>query len=102
LENLGEYAFGGNPVIADAASVLPISQPSENHFYHIHNERTDDSSLTYTVELCTNLVSNGWKTNGVEFVGEAGFSNGWKTVTNRVPTLGKERQFIRLEVEADS
>ena len=66
--------------------------------------------LTYTVEQTTNLVSSDWKTNGLEFVGAAGFSNGWtrdavergrlqggngtewngKSVTNQIPTLGPE------------
>ena len=101
LDNLTEYALGGNPTNADAASVLPLFQPLENYFHYIHNERTDDTSLTYTVELTTNLVSNGWNTNGVDWVGEAAFSNVWKTVTNQIPTLGKEQQFIRLKIEKD-
>ena len=101
INNLLEYALGGNPTQDDAASVRPLFQPLENYFYHIHNERTDDSSLTYTVQLSTNLVSNIWKTNGVEFIGDAAFSNAWKTVTNQIPTLGKEHQFIRLEIEME-
>ena len=111
MANLVEYALGGNPTNADAASVLPIFQPRvapesgegelENYFHYIHNERTDDTSLTYTVVQTTNLVSNGWETNGVEFVGEAVFFNSWKVVTNKVPTLGKDQQFIRLEIEKD-
>jgi hypothetical protein len=95
-----------NPTNADAAAVLPVFHPLENHFYHIHNERTDDTSLTYTVELTTNLVaaggginSNGWKTNGVEWVGDAAFSNVWKTVTNRTDV--GDTEFIRLKVEKD-
>ena len=45
--------------------------------------------------------SNGWNTNGLEFVGAAGFSNVWEVVTNKVSTLGKDRQFIRLKIEKD-
>ena len=101
LDNLAEYALGGNPRTADAASVLPVFQSLENQFHYIHNERTDDTSLTYTVEQTTNLVSSPWNTNGVEYVGEAAFSNHWKTVTNQIPTLGKEQQFIRLKVEQE-
>jgi len=101
LDNLMEYALGGIPTNAEAASIAPVFQPLENYFFHVHNERTDDSNLTYTVELSTNLVSNGWKTNGLEFVGAAGFSNVWNVVTHKVPTLGKDQQFIRLKIEKD-
>jgi hypothetical protein len=99
LDNLMEYALGGNPTNDDAANVLPVFQILENGFYYAHNERTDDPSLIYTVELSTNLVSNVWKTNGLEFVGSADFSNVWETVTNRTD-IG-EREFIRLKVEEE-
>ena len=99
LNNLSEYALGGNPTNADAAVVLPRFQTSETHFYYIHNERTDDPALKYTIEFCSSLVSNDWKTNGVEFVGLADFSNDWKTVTNRIPMLSEDQQFLRLKIE---
>jgi len=101
LENLVEYALGGNPTTNDAAAVLPVFQLLENSLVYVHNERTDDTSLKYTVLVCTNLVSDSWKTNGVEFVDAAGFSNVWKTVTNRVSTIGKSQQFIRLKIEQE-
>ena len=64
--------------------MLPVFQSLENHFYYVHNERTDDTNLTYTIQLITNLVSNVWN-----------------VVTNKVPTLGKDQQFIRLKIEKD-
>ncbi len=99
LNNLAEYALGGNPTSNDAASIVPIFQALGDHFYYIHNERTDDPNLRYTVQLSTNLVSNDWNTNGVEWVGEAAFSNVWKSVTNRTD-VGK-REFIRLHIEME-
>jgi len=99
VSNLGEYALGGNPLVDDAASILPVFRFLDDYFYHIHNERTDDPHLTYSVEVSANLVSNVWKTNSIEFIGSANFSNVWKTVTNRIPTLGKDRQFVRLQVK---
>ena len=33
--------------------------------------------------------------------GAAGSSNVWNVVTNKVPTLGKDQQFIRLKIEKD-
>jgi hypothetical protein len=101
VENLMEYALGGKPTINDAGAVLPSFQLLENDLFHVHNERTDDSNLTYTVELSTNLLFNDWNTNGLGFVGAAGFSNVWKVVTNKVSILGKDQQFIRLKIEMD-
>jgi hypothetical protein len=98
LDNLMEYALGGNPTNSDASAVLPVFQTLGNYFYHIHNERTDDIDLTYTVELTTDLVSDGWSTNDLEFVGEAAFSNVWKMVTNRTDLI-ENAEFIQLKVE---
>lgn len=98
INNLMEYALGGNPIVNDADTVLPDFQLFENYFYYVHNELTNDTNLTYTVLLSTNLLSNVWKTNGVEFVGEAGFSNVWKTVTNRIAIVNSWG-FIKLNVE---
>jgi hypothetical protein len=101
LDNLMEYALGGNPTNDDAAAVSPgfylAAEDGTNWFHHVHNERTDETNLTYTVQLNTNLVSNDWKTNGVDFIGEAAFSNHWKTVTNRIEATPDAR-FIKLEV----
>ena len=48
MNNLMEYALGGNPTHNDAVAVLPVFQTLGNDFFHVHNERTDDSNLTYT------------------------------------------------------
>lgn len=99
LDNLLEYALGGNPTNADAASVLPSFQSLESWFYHAHNERTDDTSLTYTVQLNTNLVAGTWTTNGVERTGESGVENNFKSVTNRTD-IG-DGEFMRLRIEQE-
>ncbi|RKX38053.1 MAG: hypothetical protein DRP64_16360, partial [Verrucomicrobia bacterium] len=98
MNNLVEYALGGNPTNADAAAVLPVFDVQNgNWFYHIHNERTDDTNLTYTVQLSTNLVDGAWQTNGVEWVSDSGLSNVWKIVTNRTDVGDSE--FMRLKIE---
>lgn len=100
MNNLVEYALGGNPSVDDAAAVLPktavVTTGGTNWFYHIHNQRTDDASLTYTVQLSTNLVSGTWQTNDVEKVGESGAVNNFKSVTNRTDAGSKE--FMRLRI----
>jgi sialate O-acetylesterase len=102
LDNLGEYALGGNPTNDDASAVLPahfMENPAgTNWLYFVHNERTDDPELIYTVLAGTNLVSGAWKTNGVEFAGSSVVSNGWKTVTNRTEAV-EAAKFISLNVE---
>ena len=103
LENLMEYALGGSPIKSDAALSHPVFQLFENYFVHV--ERTDDPSLTYTVEWTDDLVNTGgvmgWETDGVEFVSEFEFSDVLKTVTNQIPVDGKDQQFIRLKIEQE-
>jgi len=101
LDNLAEYGLGGDPTTKDAAAIVPVAavvnDAGTDWFYHIHNERTDDPSLTFTVQANPNLTSGTWATNGVDFVGETGESGGFKTVTNRTD-IGSE-EFIRLRIE---
>ena len=99
MDNLLEFTLGGDPLIDDAASALPVFQPLQNHAYYIYNERTGDPSLAYTVQRSTNLVSNVWKTNDVEWVGETGMANSFKAVTNRTDIGAVE--FMRLNVEEE-
>jgi hypothetical protein len=100
MNNLIEYALGGNPNVDDAAAKLPTASLSEDGtwFYHVHNERTDDTNLVYTVELVSDLVIGTWVTNGVDFVGESAVDpDSFKSVTNRTDV--GSREFIRLSVE---
>jgi hypothetical protein len=101
LDNLMEYALGGNPTNDDAAAVSPGFYLAEaggtNWFYYVHNERTTDPTLTYTVGATTNLVTTVADTNEVEWVGESVETNGFKTVTNRTEAATDAR-FIKLEV----
>ena len=100
LENLMEYALGGNPTNDDAAAVSPDTFVADaggtNWFYHVHNQNTD-ASLTITVGATTNLVATAADTNDVEFVGATAETNGFKTVTNRTEATSSAK-FIKLEV----
>lgn len=101
MDNLMEYALGGNPTNEDAATVLPaygILDDGSNWFYHIHTERTDDSTLSFTVDMKTDLVADsGWTTNGLIFTGESPVVDHFKSVTNRTDIDSAE--FIRMKVE---
>jgi hypothetical protein len=103
LDNLMEYALGGNPTNDDAAVVGPeISTAIDtgtNWFYHVYNERTDDPRLSYELGRKLNLVfDQNWTTGAIEFVGESVEDSGFKSVTNRSPTAANAA-FLRLNVE---
>ena len=102
MDNLLEYALDGDPTADDAAAKLPafatVEDAGTTWFYFIHNERTDDSSLTYTVVRKDMLDIGGWETNGVEHVGDSAPSGSFKSVTNRTDT-GSAAEFLTLEVE---
>ncbi len=103
MDNLTEYALGGIPTEDDAATVLPefgiAEDAGTDWFYYIHNERTDDASLTFTVQLKDDLIIDPtWETAGVEFVGESAVVDDFKSVTNRTD-LGSPEEFLRLLIE---
>jgi hypothetical protein len=60
LDNLMEYALGGNPTNDDAAAVSPDTFMAEAHgtdwFYPVHNRNTD-TNLTFTVGATPDLVA---------------------------------------------
>ncbi len=102
LDNLLEYALGGIPNVDDAATVKPGTftalDMGTNWFYHVHNERTDDPRLSYTVARKGDLVfGTNWTTGAIEFVDESAAVGNIKSVTNRTDIGAKE--FIRLKVD---
>jgi hypothetical protein len=101
LDNLMEYALGGDPTVDDAATVGPATlmalEGGTNWFYHVYDERTDDAGLSFTVGATPDLVGTPADTNDVERVGETPESGGFKTVTNRTE-VSSDAKFIKLEV----
>jgi hypothetical protein len=102
MNNLMEYALGGNPTNKDAGVVsskyYSVDETGSSYFYFAHNERTDDSSLVYRVVSRTNLAAGSlWNTNNVVIVGESPATNHIKSVTNRVEG-SSETMFLKLEV----
>ncbi|MDF7826664.1 hypothetical protein P4B35_21725 [Pontiellaceae bacterium B12227] len=102
LNNLMEYALGGNPTNDDAAAVSPKTYTAEvggtDYFYHVSDQR-DDSSLTFTLGTKASLiVSPTWDTNDVSLVGESMVSENYKTVTNRTEAT-PDAKFLQLEVQ---
>ncbi|VGO18316.1 autotransporter outer membrane beta-barrel domain-containing protein [Pontiella sulfatireligans] len=104
LDNLMEYALGGNPTNDDAAVVSPKTYTEDDggtdYFYHFSDQRTDDASLTFTLGATDNLVTTAPDTNDVSFVGESATANNYKTVTNRTEATPSAK-FIQLKVQKD-
>jgi hypothetical protein len=103
MNNLLEFALGGNPTEDDASDVLPVSSTSNDGgtkwLNYIYNRRIDDS-LSYDVHSSLDLV-HGPITNATEFAGASDPVNGFETATNRVPTDTENQQFMQLKVLHD-
>jgi hypothetical protein len=103
MDNLTEYALGGNPVANDALSVLPKgstgSADGTNWLYYTYKRRENAASLglTYTVRSGTNLVSG--LTNVVPPSSVSSPVNGLETITHRIPTDTAPSGFMELEIE---
>ena len=87
LDNLSEYAVSENPTITHSGST----------FDYVHKQRTDDPSLTYTVETNTNLVFGSWTNIGYTILGTNVTGGTYDDVTNSVPTDGPQ-SYIRLKI----
>ncbi len=104
LNNLLEYALGGNPTNNDSALVQPVSDLTDvggtNWLDYAYRRRSDHAArgLTYTVEANTNLVTGTWSTNGVVNAGSGTVDAEFESVTNRVSTESANEQFLRLKV----
>jgi hypothetical protein len=103
LANLLEYALGGHPTAgADGDSILPTCQMSGNDLEYVFNRRTNAATLglVYELEHTDNLVSNIWATGGYVEIDAGDLGNGLESVTNRITTVGKTNEFVRLKVQA--
>lgn len=95
MDNLLEYALGGNPLVDDAATMLPtIEGPVDvggtNYLDYVYRRRNDAGTrgLTYDVQFKTDLVSGSWVTTGG--LGEAGVNpvdSAINEVTVTIPTI---------------
>lgn len=110
LDNLSEYALGGNPTNGIVESgILPVSDTAldggTNWFTYVYNRRTDyvDRGLTYDVENRADLIAGNW-TNDYElatgvsapFTGSLG--DEFESVTNRISMEGQSAEFTQLEI----
>ncbi|HKL21962.1 MAG TPA: hypothetical protein VJ904_09165, partial [Tichowtungia sp.] len=97
LSNLYEYGVGGDPTNRLSHGTIPTLSKSGNRFLYIHPQRSDDGSLTYTVETTTNLISGTWLSVGYTITGTNVTGGTLNFVTNDVDTV-RNKNFIRLKI----
>ncbi len=101
MDNLTEYALGGNPELSDAGAILPLAAvDSENNlFIYVYNRRTDAETrgLSYTLETDTSLFADAWTTSGVTEAGTGYAPAGFESVTNTV-AADLDARFLRLQI----
>jgi hypothetical protein len=103
MDNLTEYALGGNPNVDDAVSIQPFyelySVNGNNWLNYIYYRRLDALSrnLTYEVLATSDLTSNVW-TNDIEEVGTFPVDSEFEAVFNRISTDTESQQFMKLEI----
>lgn len=97
LENLGEFAMGGDPGDGNDTGYPQRWIQVDGEMVFIHPRRIG-SELTYLVETSTNLVSNGWTNSGYAVSGIGAIDADFESITNDVSTSGSQG-FVRLRIE---
>jgi hypothetical protein len=96
--NFYEYALFGNPTNDHDLGVEPILARAGDGFEYIHLQRNDDHNLVYTVEICTNLPSGVWTTDGISVLGTNAYNVQYDEVIHGVSAT-YPYSFIRLNIE---
>jgi hypothetical protein len=101
LDNLAEFALGGDPSSSDSDAYLPVSHMNGGYLEYIHNQRSDADTmgLTYSLDSVTDLAGS-WSNATYEITGTNVTGGTYDTVTNRVPTATQPVQFIKLVIES--
>lgn len=104
FNNLYEYGMGGDPTNPAVSFIMyPVFEAVGgvgSTFDYVHPRRTDDDSLRYSLEVTDDLVSGVWTNSGGHTeIGTNAISAEFEAVTNRITTLGKSNEFIRLRFE---
>ena len=98
LDNLSEFALGGNPADPSSQGRFPMFGKHSDVFRYVYPRRRN-SGLSYWLETSDNLISNDWKTSGyVELPMVGNLDADFEAVTNEIPTTNTHT-FIRLQIE---
>ncbi|RKX45387.1 MAG: hypothetical protein DRP64_04840 [Verrucomicrobia bacterium] len=104
MNNLTEYALGGDPLLDDAASILPTfaimdAGGGSNFMDYVYNRRLDaaDRGLAYGLNVSTNLQSDWIYVGNAYETGSAGIDPSFESVSNSIPVSGV-KGFVNLEI----
>jgi hypothetical protein len=104
MDNLLEYALGGDPNVDDATAKLPVSGIVENGgtnwFGYVYNRRRDAATrgLDYSVIIAPDLVFGPWTNIGTSAEYDAAIIDAnFESVTNILSTT-EDKKFVGLEV----
>lgn len=102
MDNLLEYAFGGNPTNSDAAVMLPTQTISDGATWeYVYRRRVDAATrgLNYDLLLATNGLAGSWNSvsNAYE-TGSGEIDEDFESVTNEIPIAGQDSGFIELKI----
>ena len=95
MDNLTEWALGGNPLSNDAVSLIIFNADERQmSLSYKRRHRADELGLAYHVVTTTNLVNGTWTTDGV---GEtaAYLNTEFEAVSNSVP-VDVDAKFLGL------
>lgn len=103
LNNLWEYALGGDPTLNTDRGVSPVcgilNVGGVETFNYVYPQRSAaDSGLTYSLEVTTDLVSGTWTNAGYSVQGTNVTGGTLDYVTNVTDTVD-DQKFIRLIIE---
>jgi len=106
MENLLEYALGGDPLVDDAASILPtfsgiVESSGTNYLNYVYRRRVDAPlrGLSYGVNFKFDIVSDPWTDAGSSFeTGTDPINAAFESVLNLVPTVFSDVGFVTLKV----
>jgi len=106
LDNLTEYAWGGDPTDGNSQGNVPVQSQVDmggtNYMEYIYFERDDAATrgLSSILEVGTDLVFTNWVDGSSYEIGSgASGVTGFNAVTNRVPIDAEAKKFIRLQIE---
>lgn len=101
MNNLLEYALGGNPIIDDAATIQPVAVILDGDTCQYVYKRYRDAAerqLIYDLKTTGDLVGGSWASSGgVYETGTNTTDAAFDVVTNTISELG-DRMFIQLEI----
>lgn len=105
MDNLTEYALGGDPLMDDASSILPVPVVIESGgtlwFEYVYNRWKDyqDRGLEYIVETTEALDTPAWTNDNFTVSGTGSVDADFESVTNRVNTGISGQYFLKLDIQ---